>query len=425
MSENNQDNNPEIIETEIIESSELSDEVVERAPIVVKKGSFISFVSFLLAASALTVSAYLYMQLQNRNEQPGDKVWQGLIANAEKSSELKFKQLSNQIIQIQKTNTELQQQLKTIESIAANIKPLANNENIEKYDDSLLVQQLQSLEAQMVSQDKTINQIQRKVGDDKKTQNQAIQQLTQKLNNPQPQTDSLMRVNRNYRYEMAEYFLQATHRHLNINSNVEKGLEFLNKTLEQMATLEGAEYRELALELQKVSDQLIKNPPIDIPNVNKQIDQLASTSAKLSFNQSTKTESENQEVQQSSWYDKLIVIRKVDAKNDAKLTSAEQEKVFQDLGNHFSMMKIALMSNKQTLWMEEIASIDSLLEEYFSSQSNYIKEQLTGLNALDINPTLPDLTDYLESIQALNNNEFTPLETKLMVKPMTDTNENN
>ena len=427
MSEDNKDNNPEIIVPEIIESPELNDEVVESTPVAVKKGSFLSFLAFILAASALTVSAFLYMQLKNISEQPSVSAWQEPIESLEKNADQKFKQLSIQIKQMQKTNGELQEQLKTIETIATNIQPSENNGTLEKYDDSQLVEQLQALQNQMDNQGQALNQIKITVGTNNTKHNQAIQALGQKTNNPQSQTDAMTLINQNYQFEMAEYFLQAAHKHLNIYGNVEKGQEFLNNTIDQMSTLEGVEYQKLALKIKKVSDQLINNPPVDIPTVNKKIDQLISQSAQLNFDLSIKDESKNQQ-EQSSWYDKLIVIRKVDNKTDTKLTSTEKAKVYQDISNHFSMMKIALMSNKQTLWEEEIMALESLLDERFASQSNGIKGQLTELKTLGINPKLPDLSGFLEALQALNNNQFTqlevPMESKLTIKSTTDTNEN-
>jgi len=424
MSENNQDNTPEVIESEIVQIPETNE---DSKPVVIKKGGFISFVAFLLSASALTASAYLYVQLQKDTGQAIDNAWQEPIANVRKNTDQKFSQLSNQIKQIQKTNSELQQQLKKIETIAANMKPSENNGTSEKYDDSKIQQRLIDLQNQLNSQNQSLNQIQKIVKNNNTQHNQSIDKINQKLDKPEVQTDGLTLINRNYQYELAEHLLKAANEQFSIYGNVSKGQEFLSKTLKQMSTLEGEDYQNLAKEIKKVADELSNNPPIDVVEINKQIDQLADVSSQLKLNPSI-TDENKKDQEQSSWYDKLIVIRKVDANSDNKLSTSEQQNILSDLENHFGMMKLALMSNKQTLWQQEISAIETLLNEYFPTQSDNIKQQLIVLKDKDINPKLPDLLQYLEAIQALNNVEFTqaeiPYETHLTVEPTNDSSEN-
>jgi len=307
MSENNQDNNqnnpPDIIETEIIQEADTNN---ESKTVVIKKGGFLSFVAFLLAASALTASAYLYVQLQKDTGQAIDNAWQEPIANVRKNADQKFSQLSNQIKQIQKTNSELQQQLKKIETIAANMKPSENNGTSEKYDDSEIQQRLNDLQNQLNSQNQSLNQIQKIVKNNNTQHNQSIDKINQKLDTPEAQTDGLTLINRNYQYELAEHLLKAANEQFSIYGNVSKGQEFLSKTLKQMSTLEGDDYQNLATKIKKVYDELLNNPPIDVVELNKQIDQLADASSQLKLNQSI-SEAKKESQEQSSWYDKLIV----------------------------------------------------------------------------------------------------------------------
>ena len=103
MSEDNENQNSEIIESEIVQAPDSTDEVDENAPVIIKKGGFLSFIAFLLAASSMTVSVYLYMQLQNKNDNSADvNTWQETLAVSDNNSEQKFNQLSKQIQQIQK-----------------------------------------------------------------------------------------------------------------------------------------------------------------------------------------------------------------------------------------------------------------------------------------------------------------------------------
>jgi uncharacterized protein HemX len=411
MSENNENENPEIIESNTLEAvtvekTELSDEV---APVEVKKGGLLSFLAFLLAVLALASSAYLYLKLEKKGEVVvDDKEWQSAINGVESYNEQRFTQFANQIKKMQKTNSELQKQVNSIQSATANIQPSDNNGLTEKYDDSELVQQIQALKAQLENQVNVVDQMKKTASVNNKKQIQAVDQLVQKLNNAPPESDRLTLIDNNYKYEMAEQYLQAAHKQLSFYGNVIKGQEFLKQTIQQFSILEGEGYKNLALEIRNVSDDLMQNPPINISKVKNQINQLDNLSSQLSFDLSIK---ENESEESTSWYDKLVVIRKVDDEKSVKLTNAEQEKVYQDLANHYSAMKVALVSNNQILWSEEISSLDAMLERYFPTQSEVIKEELKKLKALDINPKMPDLSKYIESLKALNENEFNEKET--------------
>ena len=176
--------------------------------------------------------------------------------------------------------------------------------------------------------------------------------------------------------------------------------------------------------LQEVSEKTLQNPPIDVQNVNAKINELASLSANLTINQSAQSKDVDQNNQkESSWYDKLIVIRKVEDSTDTKLTNDEQEKVFQDMKGHYNTMKTALLRNQQSLWDKQIVAIESLLNQHFSSQSTAVLNQLSEFKTMDINPVYPDVSPFLETIQMLNRQDA-PLENNLISNPISNDTEN-
>ena len=94
--------------------------------------------------------------------------------------------------------------------------------------------------------------------------------------------------------------------------------------------------------------------------IGNQVEELKNLSLNLDFNQSIDADSENSDNQESSWYDRLIVIRKIDDNSHKILPSSEQNKILQDIANHYNLMKLALINKKQTAWLNEIASIESI-----------------------------------------------------------------
>ena len=239
MSEDNENQNSEIIESEIVQAPDSTDEVDENAPVIIKKGGFLSFIAFLLAASSMTVSVYLYMQLQNKNDNSADvNTWQETLAVSDNNSEQKFNQLSKQIQQIQKTNSNLQIQLGKIEQIATNNPTTGLSNTDVPYDDSQLILQYQNLVKQLASQNEALNQLKTTVSEDKLKHDQSFQELSQKLTNPiaQPKTNTIFK--RNFRYDMAESYLEEAHKQLNIFGDFNKGVDYLNKTLKQLEVLE-------------------------------------------------------------------------------------------------------------------------------------------------------------------------------------------
>ncbi|MFK8012611.1 MAG: uroporphyrinogen-III C-methyltransferase [Marinicellaceae bacterium] len=425
MSDKQQESDIKVEELETIDAPEKDQAIVDNSKVIIKKGSFLSFIAFLLAASSLTVSAYLYMQMQKNAElsKPNDLSWQEPVAEVEKNTNQKFNQLSTKINQIQKTNIELQQQLKSIENIATNLNTNDSNATVNDYDDSKLLEQIEELKTVLSSQSIVLDQVKNTVKNNNSKNNKAIQELSQKMSkNSETPSNQSIRVTRSYAYELAEHFLKMAYQNFSIYENGEKGQEFLSKTIEQLSILEGEGYASISKSLEETYQDLISNPLIDVSKVSKVIDQLKDQSSQLSFKTDNTTLSNvGDTTEDSSWFDKLIVIRKVNDENVQQISSTEKEKVFLEINNHFSLLKVALMKKNQTMWEQEIDNLTSTISNNFNNQSTDILSKLTELKSIKVNPVYPNLLNNLTSIQSLNSSGFDqadiPFESKLKTTP--------
>ena len=434
MSESEEDNKqkkgsnaPKTIEVEIDNSEVITSEIIEQAEtaansqtVIVKKGSFLSFLAFILSASALTISAYNYTQQNYTKETQSDnKSWQQPLGAIEKSTSQKFKQLSGQISQLKQTNTLLQKQLTTIEEIAAKIQPIMNQDSanglVEIFDDSQINQQIKTLQEKLLQQEKSFNELQINIANHSNQQNQTVKQLRNDIKSVQ---SSSRAVKSNYTYDLAESLLQAAHIQLSIHGNVSKTQALLSRAQKQLKQLSGVHFTNLAQELKMVADKLSNSNLAEIHELNNQIEALSMETAKLSFSHQADSKQVGIDVQSkqqhSSWFDKLIVIRKVDGSQQTRLSNGEQQGIFQNLHNHYEILKIALMTDNQNLWINELTQIEDLLNLYFLDSSESIKAELSVLKGIDINPVFPELGEYLQKLKGFNNNNSTEPDTEII-----------
>lgn len=406
---NSENETTEVIESEIVETPIIDNSTDSKEPVVIKKGSFLSFVAFILSGSAMTISAYLYMQLKDiQANNSTANTWEKPLIDIKKSTNQKFNQLSTQLTQLQKTNATLQGQLKNIEEMAAKIQP-ANNSGVDvtNYDDTQILGQIKQLESQLSLHENSLKQIQVNVSDSKKQQNQSLQKLRDDIKNKQQlNLASTPQAHSNYDFETTVSLLQEAHIQLNIYGNIEKSQNLLNKAQIIMNKLSGSEYSKLAQELQNIMTEINDRKSPNQIVLHNQINDLSMATKLLDFGQVTDSKV-GEKPQDSSWYDKLIVIRKVDDNKQTKLTTSEQQVIRGKLENHYEMLRIVAISHNQKIWNDEITAIEVLLDLHFSESSASVKSKLLELKAININPELPDLENYLNKFKLSNNTEFT------------------
>jgi len=406
MSENEVDNTEnEVIESEIVEPETMASEEPEQQAktVIIKKGSFIAALAFLFSLAAIALSGYMYyLQYYKKAQNKDTQTWQAPLSKLDEKTSQQNTDLSQQIQTINGNDQLLKTQIKALDTKLKTIqlnKPEqdANKEISQTFDDSEIKQQIANLESNVNQQIKRINALQDKLTANQQSQNQSIQQFRQALNSQQNNAQNYVKNKNNYVYDKAESLLQAAHIQLNVNANVDQAQELLSKTHQQLIKLPGAEFSTLASELQTIATDLSAQQKTNVNQLMQQVEKLASSTAELKFS-ATETQKQQQTSKEPSWYEKLIVIRKIDQQQQATLNISQQQAILNTLKANYQMLYVALNNQDQTLWQAKIDQIKNLLNKHFPDHE--YKQQLENLKTQNIKPNYPDLEPYLIKLKS-------------------------
>ena len=405
MSESELDNNENpMIDSEVVESKIIMQD--EDKPVANKKGSFMAFLAFVFSLAALVLSGYHYYLNQFKPTvdltNTDIELLKSSIVALEKKSSQQFRQLNDLLAQSKQNNQELSSQLATLQDKVEQTPITLDTEQAnESFDDSVLNQQVANLQNKLNQQNKLIELLQTDLNSSKTQYSQSLVKLTLDLQSQISQQSTVLPLvsDVDNGKSLAGSLLQESYVQLNINGNVVKAQELLDKTIDHLSELEGLRYSRLATELDSFSQQLKTIEQPEIEELKNEIKTLTKSTAQLSF---FDAETVNEEGKNSSWYENLISIKKVDDNKQPKLSKSEQATIHNVIRSHYQMLNLALMSNNQSLWNSEIERIQSLLELHFADNAQEINKQLIALKNTDINPVLPNLEAYLKQFKAIN-----------------------
>lgn len=449
MSDNNQDNNDkEIIESEVESIDEVKDETPAeydagidqglpsepiKETVVVKKGSFLSFLALLFALAALGLSAYMYY-LNHYKTQNTSKIsaWQQPIDAVDgKIQDLKQeitvlkqhnKKLGNQVTELSVKTEKIQILAQVEPSVKAN--PTATNlpeqatqvlekyddavlkaqlaeiqaklsqpttQTVEKYDDKEIRKQITQIETQLTQATETNMALQKQVKENNEKNKQTLKSLkkdieTKQLATSQQFIDTLDTLQTSV---VAQSLIKQAYIQLNINSNKKKSVKYLNKTQTELQKLSNPAYDQVISELGEITKTITTAVTLDENKTTTKLQQLAQAAKMLTFAKTVTVENED-----AAWYEKLVVIKKIDDSQEKSQSKSEQLTIKSDLNGKFTLLKIALMSKDQAQWNEEITSINSLLKQHFEADSQSIQSELSKLQKSKLNPQFPDLEKY-------------------------------
>ncbi|HHL32614.1 MAG TPA: hypothetical protein ENJ41_08500 [Oceanospirillales bacterium] len=403
----NTENKP--IEAEIIERSDdtvvLEKAAVEPetvAPVVAKKGSFLSFVTFIFALGALAISAYIYyLEYFNKDSSAITPTWQAPLTALDKKLVQQNNAVSQQLSALKSDTQQLQTQIQDLTAKATELQTLSqadgNNPVLEKFDDSVLINQINNLETKIKQQVKSVAALQKQLLTSEQQHKQSIEQLHNEMQS-QP-TAALLempnKVQNTFIFDKAVSLLQAAHIQLNFNANLTKAQTLIRDTIEQLQLLNTPIFQNLAAELKALNQELDGINLADTPALNKQIDELSASSAQLELKTAAQVTNSKEN---SSWYDNLITIRKVEDPHTELRTKSDDLAVMHNINNHYKLLKMALLSKDQSLWQEELSQLQELLTLGFADNAQAIIAQLKQLEAVNINPAFPDLSIYLQRL---------------------------
>lgn len=406
------------------------------APVVVKKGGFFSFLTFLLSVAALGVSAFLYYQqyMLDQQKESSDPQWQQSLADMDAKFKQQMGAFRQQLNSIKSNNqqltadlkslqeaqqknldltqqtampvsttayddSEIKQQITAIERQIAAVRE--NSTNQVAYDDVAIQQKLQALEIRVNEENKNFSALQNAFELSQAQQKEKIQQLfvnAQKQQQNQTNTQADIDAN-NHKRALIASTLQASQIQLNINKNVEQSLNLLTAAQQQLRESQQQSFVTFADELSTFMKQIKNIPVVNDAALHQQINDLINTTDQLSF---AGEQAENSSKQGASWFDNLITVRKIADDNETLMTAAEQQNIRNEFKAHFGLLKNALINKNQVIWSSQITQIDALLEEYFASGSNEVRNNLQQLNSVVLNPVYPDLSEILKRFNAIS-----------------------
>jgi hypothetical protein len=372
------------------------------APVVVKKGSFLSFVAFIFALGALAISAYIYyLEYFNKDNSAIEPAWQAPLSALDKKLIQQNNAVSQQLSALKNNTQQLQTQIQDLTAQAAELQTLSqvdgNNPVLGKFDDSVLINQIKNLETKIKQQVESVAALQNQLLSSEQQHNLSIEQLHNDMQS-QPAAALLAipeKVQNTFIFDKAESLLQAAHIQLNFNANLAKAQILIRDTIEQLQLLNTPIFQNLADQLKALNLELDGIDLADTLSLNKQIDELSSSTAQLKLETvapSTATKPK------PSWYDNLITIRKVEDSQTELRTKSDELAVMHTINNHYKLLKMALLSKDQPLWQDELAQLQELLTSDFAENAQTIIKQLKQLESVNINPAFPDLSIYLQRL---------------------------
>jgi hypothetical protein len=317
--------------------------------------------------------------------------------------------LKQQLTGIQNLNQKLTEQLSTLEEKAqqSNTQTMTATTDSAAFDDNQLKQQISDLTQQLNAQQQNLQQLQEKLNSNTSQMQTSLslvkKEISAKIANQSNTNHVINPVDNNK--AIAGSLLQEAYLQLNIHGNRNKAQDLLNKSIEQLNQLTGMRYGRLANELETFSQQLADIEQTDTDALKTQIKHLSEQTHQLVFINAKKAPETKEK---SSWYNNLISIKKIDAKQQPKLTKSEQITIRNVLNSHYQMLNLALIGNNQELWDENLSKLQDLLNKHFAGNASDIIRQLSELKNINIQTQLPDLLPFVQKFQAItlaNENE--------------------
>jgi uncharacterized protein HemX len=386
---------------------------------VVKKWSFMSFLAFIFALGALTLSGYLYyIQEYAKNQVTDNPLWQAPLSALESSLNKRVTDLSKEITILKQNKQGITDDLAMLEQRVSKIKPESNagntsQQDLSGYDDGELLQQIAELNAQLVKQKESITALQTaKPADNaygEKIRNLEAQLSAQAskydginqlmLQNKAKSNQNEQSSTKDYQVEMIEDNLYAANKYLLLNQP-QQAQKTLAKIQGLLVAFNAAHFKSFINELKGVANE-IASKRVDVYSLSKEIDALEFSTNKLGF-KSNQDDAQDDKAVESSWYDNLVTIRKV-GDSEPLVTQSEKFSIRQSIKTRFGILRVALINQNQELWQTEIDQLIELAQKHFSQNANNVVLALNQLKKKNINPQLPELSTYLQKFRVIHS----------------------
>lgn len=248
-----------------------------------------------------------------------------------------------------------------------------------------------------------------------------VENVNEAINISQRATERVNRTQRGWALAEIDYLLRMAHRRLDVAKDIAGAIAALkgaDSRLEELADLKLFKIRkQLAIDIASLS--AIKQA--DVSGVALAIDQVMTYITELPFKS---VQSKIQSQLESSAADKPVIVNAEKKKNfvdsvietvkqigDIKIHQrslqvvageVQQKQIEQLLYTHLIGLRLAALSYQQENFIYEIEQTNKLLDMYYESDSNRIKQLKETLNSykkIQLSPMLPELTKAWEMLQ--------------------------
>lgn len=403
-----------VIESEAEENSEEPLESQQQKSqanetVIIKKGGFISLFSFVLSIVALGACAYLYLESQKPIKQEPINIdvnqWKNPLAQLDTKLSNNITRLKTQIDQAQKQNQSLLTEVTDLKNEIKNNKPLALSHEPTKalYDEDTFSKKIEQLESQILQNKQNYQAVSSDLTQTNNSQKQELTKLQTFFANQQKTNTSQQPSSSNFKLDLAENLLQAAIIQLDVHNNLARATQLLKQASSQVKKIPGQRYTNFAFEIEQTVQTLNNIETLNTDATAQQINTLKTQVSNLEF-QTDKVETQ----EEGSWFDKLVVIRKIEDDDVQKLTAAEQMVVISQLNYAFDMLTFALLSQNQKKWDASIQQINQSLKKHFANNSVEIQAQLKPLAEIKLISNYPSISSLLETFEE-NRSSSKPL----------------
>ena len=399
--EENTEINTDVIDSEVVVTEEVQ---AENSGSRSGKGSFLGYLNFLIAIIALASCVFLYLKTQQPVHSEQTDKWQEPLTQLQQKTEQKFSSLSLQIEKITQTNSDLQKQLEKIENIALAMQ--ANNENqtqnaeMMQYDDTLIIQQLDELKRKINSQQDSLTQAQQQIDIQKKDFQKTLSefQISGSISNSENQINQKQQT-----INYVESLLDAAQMQLEIYQNPNKAKEFLQNIRKKIEN--SADFSGFTNEIDNAINAIHQVEIPDYPRLKTQIYYLSQTVSQLASTHVNSYQTTNSK-ENSSWFDNLIVIRKIDNESGQNSRKEELAQTEDQLKYHFEALKTAISLRNQADWLSNLSTVSSIIKQNFETEGSDILQQIEDLKAVNLIPQYTDLSEYLQKFRSFISTNF-------------------
>lgn len=404
----------ESVDESAVEASEVEENSSHEQAVQNKKsGGFFSFLTFLIACSALALSGYQYYQAffaqkqsantDNQWQAPLEKLQQQLQQTQNKLQNEVKQHKSNLLVQFQEVNNkqaQVDKELKSLQSALADAKAQPQSASNDSAQNTANLNQefekrFSELSQKLNQQNQQISQLNQQLKQAQQNTAKSLEQLNDSVSKPLALAQTLPELEVNYELIRAENYVQMASMQLQIQTNKVQAIDSLRQAVAELESLSGQNYQNLAFEISQTIKLIEQVKTVNTAETLKQIDAVQTQALELKQQKAVEPE------EKTSWLENLVVVRKVDDTQKIKLSATERLVLNNRFKAHFDLLRLALYGKNQQQWNENLTELSDLIAANFPHSGGKVVAVLKPLQELSFQADFPSLSSLMESLSKL------------------------